>query len=486
MTSTTVGLEPSACFPDAEEPSGLLTDAYELTMAVSYFRHGLNPTSTFSLFARRLPPERGFLVAAGIEDCVDFLLGLRFTAEDLEFVSRALGVSSERTRRPATLRFSGDLRAVPEGRVVLANEPLLEVTAPLVEAQLAETFLLNRITFQTTLASKAVRCVLAAQGAHLVDFAMRRTQGLDAAMQIARLSALVGFSGTSNCAAARRYGIPALGTMAHSYVQAFPSEAAASRAFADDFPTRCTLLVDTYDTLEGVRAAAAIVRSLGLPPGTAVRLDSGDLDSLSRQARRILDDEGVRHVRIFASGGLDEYRIDDLVRAGAPIDAYGVGTKLGVSADAPYLDTAYKLVEVDGQPVMKLSTGKITLPGAKQVYRSVSARGTVHDQITLGSAERPIGAEALLVPFVIAGRRVREPGTMQAASARLRADLAQLAPSALRIRRPRAPAAEVADPLQRLADQVAASLSGRRSGGATNVPLPVCRPPSPTSAMQAL
>ena len=268
------------------------------------------------------------------------------------------------------LRFTGEVWAVPEGRVVYANEPLLEITAPIAVAQLVEPYLLNQITFQTTIASKAARCVLAADGRDVVDFALRRTQGLDAALAVARCSAIVGFAATSNVEAARRYGLRPTGTMAHSYIESFASEKEAFRTFARDFPERTTFLVDTYDTLNGVRTAIEVIQELGLTgrsrgtagqrrPATSSRAAPGRCST-----RRACND-----VRIFASGGLDEYQLDRLVRGGAPIDAFGVGTRMGVSADAPSLDSAYKLVEYDGRPMLKLSEHKATEPGRKQVFR---------------------------------------------------------------------------------------------------------------------
>src|SRR6266571_964038 len=300
-------------------PGGLLTDLYELNMAASYLRRGMTGLATFSLFVRRLPPERGFLVAAGLADCLDFLESIRFEDDDLVYLRDALGFDAEALDAFRDLRFTGDVWAMPEGRLVFANEPLLEVTAPLPEAQLGETILLNKVTWQTTVASKAARGRIAADGRDLVDFSSRRTQGVDAAMDVARNAALVGFVATSNVEAARRFGLAAAGTMAHSYIEAFSSEAEAFRAFAEDFPDRTTFLVDTYDTRRGVEAAIEVIRDLGLT--------------------------GPVGVRIFASGGLDELDIDLLVASGAPIDAFGVGTRMGVSADAPFVDSVYKLVE---------------------------------------------------------------------------------------------------------------------------------------------
>ncbi|HXF57713.1 MAG TPA: nicotinate phosphoribosyltransferase [Actinomycetota bacterium] len=435
----------------------LLTDLYELNMARSYLRRGMVGPATFSLFVRHLPENRGFLVAAGLEDCLSFLEGFSFEEADLRYLREVLGYDEETVETFRGLRFTGDVWAVPEGRIVFAGEPLLEVTGPIAECQLVETYLLNQVTFQTTLATKGARCRLAARGRDLVDFAFRRTQGVEAGLQVARTSALVGFVATSNVEAARRFGLRAAGTMAHSFIEAFPSEAEAFRAFARDFPDRATFLVDTYDTLAGVHTAVRVVRELGLADRLGIRLDSGDLLALSREARRILDRAGLAHVRIFASGGLDEYAIDELVRAGAPIDAFGVGTRMGVSADVPYLDTVYKLVQFGDRPVMKLSPEKATAPGPKQVFRRPGFAGDVvglRDELPLE------GTEPLLVRVMAGGRRVAPPDTLEAARARFEADLAQLPEEARDLHRPRAPRVELSDRLRALRDRVAAELRG--------------------------
>src|SRR5437867_2211796 len=295
----------------------LLTDLYELNMAASYLRRGMDQKATFSLFVRHLPPNRGFLVSAGLEPCLAFLEGFGFDDDDLRYLATEPGYDEETIERFRSLRFEGDVWAVPEGRIVFADEPLLEVTAPIAVAQLVETFLLNQITFQTTIASKAARCRIVARDRELVDFAFRRTHGIDAAMAVARATAMVGFVATSNVEAARRFGLRATGTMAHSYVESFPSEADAFRAFAEDFPERTTFLVDTYDTPNGVRTAIEVIRALGPAEHLAIRLDSGDLDPLARDARRQLDEAGLPQVRIFASGGLDETEVLELVESGA-------------------------------------------------------------------------------------------------------------------------------------------------------------------------
>ncbi|HEU4422658.1 MAG TPA: nicotinate phosphoribosyltransferase [Pilimelia sp.] len=443
--------------------SGLLTDLYEVRMAASYCGRAMVGPATFSLFVRRLPRQRGFLVAAGLGECLRFLQGFRFTAGELDYLA-GIGMPEVALRALRGMRFTGDVWAVPEGRVVFASEPLLEVTAPIAEAQLVETMLLNAVTFETAVASKAARCRLAAGQAELIDFAFRRCHGVDAALAVARASAIAGFEATSNVEAARRYGLRAAGTMAHSYVEAFVDERAAFAAFAHDFPAATVFLVDTYDTLSGVANAVRVARDLDLDGDRlAVRLDSGDLAELAVATRRLLDDEGLALARIVASGGLDEYAIAELVARGAPIDAYGVGTRMGVSADAPYLDTAYKLVAYGDRPVMKLSTGKVSLPGRKQVYRG---RTPGEDLIALRDEPAPNGMMPLLVPVIRAGRRVAEPADrhgppddVAAARRRCAEDLDRLPVAARRLGRPEAPTPGPSPALRRLATQLAAELA---------------------------
>ncbi|MEI5525477.1 nicotinate phosphoribosyltransferase [Streptomyces brasiliscabiei] len=429
------------------------TDLYEVTMAMSYLREGMTAPATFSLFVRDLPPERGFLITAGLESALDHLAGFHVGPEDVDAFAAALHRPRRDLEPLLGLEFTGRVRAVPEGRVVFAGEPLLEVTASLPEAQLVETNLLNLLSHQTAIASKAARCVLAAAGHPLVDFSLRRTHGPQAGFQAARLGALVGFAGTSNVAAATAFGIPAVGTMAHSYVEAFASEEDAFRAFARAHPGPVTLLVDTYDTEEGVRVAAHVL--LDLDPavqasGCAVRLDSGDLGGLAVRARSILDEAGLPDVRIVVSGALDEYAVDELVRSGAPIDMYAVGTRVGVAADAPYLDSAYKMVEYDGRPVMKLSAAKVTPPGAKQVFR----RPGCADVIGLADEEPADGAVGLLRTVMRNGRRTERPSTLDDCRARCADDMAWLPASARRIRAPVALRAASSERLTELTAQV--------------------------------
>lgn len=414
-------------------PGGLRTDLYELNMAVSYLRRGMTGPSTFSLYVRKLPKHRGFLVAAGLQDCLDFLEDFSFDEDDLRYLG-SIGFDDRAQEDLAGVRFDGEVWAVPEGTIVHADEPILEVTAPIAVAQLVETAMLNRITLHTTLASKAARYVLAAEGRDLVDFSFRRTHGMDAAMAAARSSAIVGFAATSDVAAARAFGLQVAGTMAHSFIEAFPSEELAFRSFAEDHPTRTTFLVDTYDTLNGVRTAIAVARELGITDRVGIRLDSGDLDNLARAARAILDAEGLPNARIFASGGLDEFEVAELVHAGAPVDAFGIGTQMGVSADAPYLDTVYKLVQYDGRPSMKLSTAKASAPGPKQIWRSGGEEG---DALGLRDEAAPAyGWDPLLEPVMRDGRRLRPDPPLRRLQHRFQDELVRLPTKARRLSHP--------------------------------------------------
>ncbi|WP_338932794.1 nicotinate phosphoribosyltransferase [Streptomyces netropsis] len=429
------------------------TDLYEVTMALSYLREGLTRPATFSLFVRDVPPDRGFLVAAGLESVLGYLSGFRVDADDVEVFAAALDRPLGDVEPLLGLAFTGDVRAVPEGRIVLAGEPLVEITAPLPQAQLVESYVLNQVNHQTTVASKCARCVLAAHGLPVVDFSLRRTHGTEAGYQAARLGAMVGFAGTSNVAVAHAEGLPAVGTMAHSYIEVFGSEEEAFLAFARAHPGPVTFLVDTFDTENGVATAARVLRDLGLGPGCAIRLDSGDLGALAVRSRRILDAAGLLEVRIVASGSLDEFAVDRLVSSGAPIDIYAVGTKVGVSADAPYLDSAYKLVEYDGRPVMKLSSAKVTAPGSKQVFR----RPGYADVIGLHDEPPPLDGEPLLETVMRHGMRDR-PGTrhsrLDEARGRFAADLTALPADARRITSSVAPEARLSRPLTELTTRV--------------------------------
>ena len=393
----------------------LFTDLYELTMAAAFFREDMRETATFSLFARRLPPTRAFIVAAGLEDALAYARGLHFGGDAVEYL-RSLGrFEPEFLEYLASLRFTGEIRAVPEGTIVFPDEPMLEVTAPVIEAQLLESALLNACHLQSVLASKAARVAIAARGRELAEFGLRRSHGTDAALKAARCAWIAGFGSTSNVLAGRAYGIPVSGTMAHSFVTSFGDELEAFRAYARAFPDTAVLLIDSYDTLEGARKAVTVARELAATGHAlaAVRLDSGDLLGLSREVRRILDDAGLPGVRIVASGGLDEHDIAALVAAGAPVDAFGVGTRLNVSADAPYLDLVYKLVRYGDRDVLKLSAGKETWVGAKALYRSFGPEGVMRgDVIALEEEAPPPGAESLLGMVMRAGEPAGPPPSL--------------------------------------------------------------------------
>jgi nicotinate phosphoribosyltransferase len=379
--------------------SGLLVDLYELTMAESQLAEGrAEAPATFSLFVRRLPRGWGFLVAAGLEAALDYLEGLRFGPDDLAFLEASGRFGPALLRRLEALSFTGSVRAVPEGTPVLPDEPLVEVTGPMIEAQIAESMVVNHVHLATLLATKAARCVEAAAGRPVIDFSLRRAHGADAALAAARSSWIAGFDATSNVLAGRLTGMPIAGTMAHSYVQSFPSEAEAFRAFARAYRDDAVLLVDTFDTPRGTRRAAEVAAEVAAAGGRVrgVRIDSGDPLPVSREARRILDEAGLGELTILASGGLDEHEIARLVGADAPIDAYAVGSRFGVSADAPYLDMAYKLVEVDGQPTLKLSAGKATWPGRKQVWRAAGGLAAGPDLLAEADEPAPAGAQGLL------------------------------------------------------------------------------------------
>jgi nicotinate phosphoribosyltransferase len=370
-----------------ERPSPILfTDLYELTMLQAYLEEGQDDEAVFSLFVRRLPERRNFLLACGLETVLRFLETAHFDRAALDYLA-TLGLFSDRFLRSLeAFRFTGDVYAVPEGTPVFANEPIIEIVAPMPQAQLVETFLLNQVTLQTTLASKAARVVCAARGHQVVDFGLRRMQGLDAGLKSARVFHIAGLSGTSNLAAGQIYRVPVYGTMAHSYVQSHDDEYGAFRDFARLYPSTI-LLVDTYDTLEGVRHVVRLARELRTAFRVrAVRLDSGDLAALARAARSILDEAGLQGVQIFASGGLDEEKIERLLASGTPIDGFGVGSDLAVSSDAPSLDAVYKLVSYRGRGRTKLSEGKGVLPGRKQVYR-VEADGVALRDVIAGADE---------------------------------------------------------------------------------------------------
>ncbi|MEE9285612.1 MAG: nicotinate phosphoribosyltransferase [Dehalococcoidia bacterium] len=407
----------------------LFTDLYELTMAQAFWQSGMTAPATFSLYLRSYPENRAYFVFAGLHDCLDYLEELRFSQQDLDYLHSLDLFDEGFLAYLGGLRFSGSVRAMPEATIFFANEPVMEVTAPVIEAQIVETYLLNQVNVQTLLATKASRVLHAARGRALVDFSARRAHGLDAADKVAKVSYMVGFAGTSNCAAGQRYGIPTFGTMAHSFVTSFADEIDSFRAYAASFPESATLLVDSYDTIEGTKLAIQVGLEMKRQGHDlrALRLDSGDLAALSLRARAMLDEAGLGDVQLFASGGLDEFDIDALLRSGAPIDGFGVGTKLGVSADAPWTDCAYKLVEYDRRPVLKLSPAKESLPGPKQCFRQRDGNGAMaRDVIACAHEAAPPGAEPLLGTVMEGGRRLTPDPALSELRARFDREFAAL------------------------------------------------------------
>ncbi len=441
----------------------LFTDLYQLTMLQAYFRERMESTAVFDLFVRRLPRRRNFLLACGLGDVLEYLESLRFTSTSIDYLRSLDLFDDDFLESLRELRFTGRVRAVPEGTPVFANEPILEVIAPIAEAQLVETFILNQVTFQTVAASKACRVVQAARGRKVIDFGARRCHGIDAALKAARAFHIAGVDATSNVLAGTTYGLEVAGTMAHSYIEAHEDELEAFRAFASVFPGT-VLLVDTFDTVAGVEKVVELARELG--DGfrvSGVRLDSGDLVSLSEKSREVLDAAGLEGVQIVASGGLDEYSVERLIDSGARIDAFGVGTRMGVSRDAPSLDSVYKLVEYDGRGRMKLSHDKTTLPGRKQVFRTVSDGRIAGD--TIGLADEQHEGEPLLVDVMVDGKRTAAGNeSLEAARARARRQVERL-PEALRALDTSAPGypVEISDRLRSERDRLKGTL-GPASG----------------------
>lgn len=387
-----------------EERTALVTDLYQLTMLQAYWHEGMTGEATFDLFVRRLPDHRNYLLFCGLESALDYLEQFRFTEADLAYLGTLPQFRAGFLDWLRDFRFTGSVRAIAEGSVVFPTEPLMQVTAPIAEAQLAETFLLNQVTSQTVIGTKAARVVRAAQGRPVADFGMRRAHGTDAAVKGARAMHIAGVGATSNVAAGHAFGLPVTGTMAHAYIEAHEDERSALEAFAELYP-ETTLLVDTYDTLEGVGRVIEMAEAMGdgFRVG-AIRLDSGDLVELAREARRRLDASGLGDVKLIASSSLDEYRLTELIAAGAPIDAFGVGTRLATSEDSPTIDSVYKLSAYDGAPRMKLAEEKTTLPGRKQVVRFISESGRlVHDVIGMEGEDLP--GEPLLRTVMTNGAR---------------------------------------------------------------------------------
>lgn len=436
--------------------SVLLTDFYELTMIQAYLDQNMTDTAVFEFFVRKLPPHRGFLMAAGLEQVVEFLETLHFTQDEVAWLASTGRFQRSFLEYAAGLRFTGDVDAMPEGTIFFPHEPILRVTAPLPLAQLVETRIMNVLNFQSMIASKAARSVLVAQHKPLIDFGLRRAHGAEAGLLAARASYLAGFSGTATVLAGQRFGIPIYGTMAHSYVQAHRDEAEAFAHFAQAHPEHAVLLIDTYDTEAAARKVVELARALrqrGISV-QGVRLDSGDLGEHARLVRRILDEGGLTTAQILASGNLDEYRIFALVNSGAPIDSFAVGTAMTTSSDAPALDCAYKLQEYAGRPCRKRSEGKATWPGRKQVFRRINGDGCLAgDIVTLLGAPSPNGTP-LLEPVMREGKRVALPLPLSELRRRAAEQLAAI-PIALRhLQDPAAYPVEIAAPLRALAQAV--------------------------------
>jgi nicotinate phosphoribosyltransferase len=432
------GLTPLLGPSTTSRVDALRTDLYQLTMAAGYFHRDMaSAVATCEMFVRRLPRRRRYLMAMGLERVLDYLENLHFTDEQIAYLSTIPSLKDAMT--PAFVdylrrfSFTGDVSAIPEGTAVFAGEPLLRVRAPIIEAQLIETFLLSAINHATVVASKAARIIAAAGEAEVLEFGTRRTHP-DAAVDAARAAYAVGFAGTSNVEAGMRFGIPVMGTAAHMWTMAHPSEEAAFVAYTEVFPSAVILLIDTYDTLRGAALAATVARD----KLKGVRLDSGDLITLSRSVRAILDQHGLTGARIVASGDLNEHRIAELRTAGAPIDVYGVGTDLVTSLDAPALGGVYKLVEIErhGQksPIAKFSEAKTTHPGAHQVYRFHDPDGILARDVIALAEERAeaLGggpAEALLVSAMENGKRTAPAEPLSSIRARAKRELAALPPA---------------------------------------------------------
>ena len=409
------------------QTSSLLTDLYQLTMADAYYRLGMEQTAVFEFFVRRLPRSRSFLVAAGLEQVLDYLENLHFSDDEIAWLGSTHRFSPTLLQRLKTFRFTGDVCAIPEGTVFFASEPVLRVVAPLPQAQLVESRVVNLLHYQTLIASKAARCRLMTRNARLIDFGMRRAHGAEAACLASRASYIAGFDATATLEASRRYGIPAAGTMAHSFIQAHELEVDAFRNFAACDPENVVLLIDTYDTARGARRAAQVAKQLraqGIRV-QGVRIDSGDLADEAKYVREILDREGCREIQILVSGGLDEYAIHAMRKAGAPIDAFCVGTRLTVSDDAPVLDCAYKLQQYAERPCRKRSKWKETWPGPRQVHRQYDPSGCIARDV-LGCADEVIEGKALLREVMVGGRRKSPSPPLRDVRAHCEAELATL------------------------------------------------------------
>ena len=436
-------------------PSGLLVDLYQFTMMQAYLEAGMTESASFEFFARKLPKGRAFYLAGGLEQALDYLEDVAFEAPELEWLASIGEFGRDFIDHLAGFRFTGEVHAMPEGTVFFPDEPILRVTAPLPEAQFVESRLINLLQFQSVIASKAARMVLAADGRALVDFGFRRAHGEEAGLLAARAAYLTGFAGTATVGASRLFGIPPYGTMAHSFIQAHDDEVMAFRHFAEARPQKLVLLIDTYDTVEGARRVARLAKELqdqGIEV-SGVRLDSGDLVELAKAVRDVLDEAGLQQTRVLASGGIDEHEIARLLAAGAPLDGFGVGTSLTTSNDAPALDCAYKLQEYAGLARRKRSAGKATWPGRKQVYRWYDPEGRMQrDLLTVEADEQ--AATPLVEPVMAGGKRLAASPSLADVRAHAAKQIATLPHGLRRLDGADDYPVEVSGPLRALADEV--------------------------------
>ena len=455
-----VGLPGDVGYKPAMAGSSLTTDLYELNMVQAYLDRAEDKEAVFEFFVRRLPARRGFLLAAGLADALDFLATLTFSAAEIDWLKSTGRFRANLLDTLAGFRFTGDVHAIAEGTVCFPNEPLLRVTAPLPQAQLVETRLINILNFQTLIASKAARMVLAAPGKSLADFGLRTAHGAEAGLYSARASYIAGFGGAANVEAGERYGIPIVGTMAHSFVQVHADEMQAFENFARSRPEGVILLIDTYDTEAGARKVVELAPKLKADGISirGVRIDSGDLAVAARRVRRILDDGGLRELIILVSGGVDEDVLLRMMKDGAPIDGFGVGVSLATSLDAPAFDCAYKLQEYAGQPKRKLSEGKVTWPGRKQVWREYETNGRMLGDILTVEGDKQPG-EPLIVPVMRGGKRIAPSPSLTQIRERAAADLARL-PEPLRKLEPAIYPVAVSDALEDLAEKTDKQMRG--------------------------
>ena len=437
----------------------LLTDLYQLTMLQGYFDQGMEEEASFEFFVRDLPENRGFLLAAGLEQALQYLEKLHFTPEELTWLRNDERFTNEFVDYLEGLRFAGEVHAMAEGTAFFPDEPILRVVAPLPQAQLVESRIINLLQFQTLIASKAARCVLAAPDKQLVDFGLRRSHGAEAGLLAARATYIAGFAGSSTVLAALLFNIPIFGTMAHSFIQAHDDEMTAFENFARSQKDNVVLLIDTYDTEAGARKVVELAAKLAKDDIRirAVRLDSGDLNAHARKVRQILDEGGLEKVKIFSSGGIDEEVLKKLLSGGTKLDGFGIGTRLDTSADAPYLDCAYKLTEYAGISRRKKSEGKATWPGRKQVYRRYDNEGRMEEDLLSLESDVQEG-EALLQPVMEKGRRLQRPEALAVIRDRTEDSLACLPEHLRRLEQGPAYPVKVAEMLQQLADEVDARL----------------------------